>query len=94
MSRSVPVIALIATVVVSAVVQTVLIPRVKIGSTSPVDTSTAANSDAGGLLLDEIHWKEATLSQATLTVLAPFRARPSDDSGGRGRPSALTPTPR
>jgi len=36
--------------------------------------------EAGGWLLDEIHRKEASLSQATLATLAPFRARPSDSA--------------
>jgi hypothetical protein len=34
--------------------------------------------EAGGWLLDEIQRKEGMLSEATLSVLAPFRARPSD----------------
>lgn len=146
MRRSVPVLALIATLVALAVVLAILIPRVKNGSRSPADTHTAAGSagkattsseanpavptseeliaaalkagtityeeslvqrafawlddprlpkqfrspivdwEAGGLLLDEIHRKEATLSQATLTVLAPFRARPSDPTSVFNQP--------
>jgi hypothetical protein len=132
------VIALLATVAAAAVVLIVLLPRVKLASTSPADSSAATTSagqgtptgdatpvvptseeliasalkagtityeesliqrafawlndrrlerefrspivdwEAGGVLLDEIHRKEAMLSQAALSVLAPFRARPSD----------------
>ena len=44
--------------------------------------------EAGGRLLDEVHRKEATLSKAMLTELAPFRARPADPISIFNRPQA------
>ena len=48
-------------------------PRLRKEFRSPI-----VDWEAGGWLLDEIQRKEAMLSQQTLAVLAPFRARPSD----------------